>query len=92
MHIFVGFVTNDFHKGIFTNQEIGYALKRDVPRIFLELEESTPEGFLLQEQTLADIDWNNCHKKIIETIKDRFPHLYIPVPTDEDWDNFDLDS
>ena len=86
MHIFIGFVTNDFHKGVFTNQEIGYAHKRGVPRIFLELENSTTKGFVSHEQTLVDIDWNNCHKKIIETIKARVPDLYTPILKEEDID------
>ena len=86
MHIFIGFVTKDFHKGVFTNQEIGYALKRGVPRIFLGLENSTTKGFVSHEQTLVDIDWNNCHKKIIETIKARVPDLYTPIPKEEDDD------
>ena len=86
MHIFIGFVTKDFHKGVFTNQEIGYALKRGVPRIFLGLENSTTKGFVSHEQTLVDIDWNNCHKKIIETIKARFPKLYTPILKEEDID------
>ncbi len=80
MHIFIGIVTDDFHKGSWTDQEIGYAYKRNTPRIFIKLGESDPQGFVSSEQALTNkIKWNNAHINIIEYIKKHCSDLYIPV-------------
>ena len=68
MDIFVGVVTNDFHEGSWTDQEIGYAYKRNIPRIFLKMGVSDPKGFVASEQAITS-DWNNVHTKIIEYLK-----------------------
>ena len=41
MDIFVGIITKNFHSGSWTDQEIGYAYKRGVPRLFIRIGEST---------------------------------------------------
>ena len=52
MEVMLAFVTNDFHKSIWTNQEIGYALGRDVPIIPLKVQSNDPEGFIGVQQAL----------------------------------------
>jgi len=52
MEIMLAFVTDDFHGSTWTNQEIGYALGRNIPIISLRLEKSNPQGFLGSIQAL----------------------------------------
>ena len=68
MHIFIGIVTDDFHEGSWTDQEIGYAYKRKIPRILVKLDNLPPQGFVSSEQALT-ASWSNIHEKIIEQIK-----------------------
>ena len=68
MHIFVGIITDDFHTGSWTDQEIGYAYKRKTPRIFIKIGTSDPQGFVSPEQAL-NANWNNIHTKIIEHLE-----------------------
>ena len=46
------FITDDFHKSVWANQKIGFALACDVPVLSLKLENSDPEGFIGSEQAL----------------------------------------
>ena len=68
MNIFIGFVTNDFHSGSWTNQEIGYAIQRDVCRVFVKLEKQDPEGMVAREQAL-NTEWSNAAKEIIDHLR-----------------------
>ena len=52
MEIMLAFVTDGFHKSVWTNQEIGFALGRNIPILSLKLEETDPEGFTGSEQAL----------------------------------------
>ena len=52
MEIMLAFVTSDFHKSVWTNQEVGYALGCDIPVLSLKLEQSDPEGFISGQQAL----------------------------------------
>ena len=52
MEIMLAFVTDDFHKSVWTNQEIGFALGCNVPILSLKLEETDPKGFIGSEQAL----------------------------------------
>ena len=52
MEAMLAFVTNDFHESIWTNQEIGFALGRDIPIIPLKLQSNDPEGFIGIQQAL----------------------------------------
>ncbi len=52
MEIMLAFVTDDFHKSVWTNQEIGFALARKIPVISLKLEQRDPEGFIDEQQAL----------------------------------------
>ena len=54
-----------------TDQEIGYSYKRGVPRIFVKVGASDPQGFISSEQALS-ANWDNIHIKIIKHL-----HEYI---------------
>lgn len=68
MHIFVGVVTDDFHKGSWTDQEIGYACSRGVPKVFVKIGSDDPKGFVASEQALT-ANWNNLHIRLIEHLE-----------------------
>ena len=68
MDIFIGFVTDEFHQGSWTDQEIGYAYRRDVPRIFVKLENVDPKGFMSTEQAL-ETSWDNVPSAVIEHLR-----------------------
>jgi len=52
MEIMLAFVTDDFHESTWTNQEIGYALGRNIPVVSLKLQQSDPSGFIGNLQAL----------------------------------------
>ena len=52
MEIMLTFVTDDFHQSYWTNQEVGYALARNIPIISLKLEKQDPSGFIADKQAL----------------------------------------
>ena len=52
MEIMLVFLTDDFHESSFTNQEVGYALGRNVPILSLKLGKNDPPGFIGNEQAL----------------------------------------
>ena len=52
MEIMLTFITDDFHKSVWTNQEIGFALARNIPILSLKLQNTDPEGFVSGEQAL----------------------------------------
>ena len=68
MNVFIGVITDDFHKGSWTDQEIGYAYKINTPRIFLKIGTLDPQGFISSEQALHS-NWINAHKKTIEHLQ-----------------------
>ncbi len=68
MHVFVGIVTDDFHTGSWTDQEIGYAYKRKIPRLFIKIGKFDPKGFISSEQAL-NANWGNIHTKIMRHLK-----------------------
>ena len=68
-NIFVGFLTDDFHTGNWTDQEIGYIFGRDnVKRLFLKFGESDPQGFPSSEQAIAT-NWENASKNILDFVQ-----------------------
>ena len=52
MESMLTFITDDFHESEWTDQEIGFALARNVPILSLKLEGSDPTGFIGGEQAL----------------------------------------
>ena len=68
MDVFFGFATDDFHEGSWTDQEIGYAHRRNVPRRFVKLGHKEPKGFVSPEQALTT-NWEQAAGAIIEDLK-----------------------
>ena len=52
MEIMLAFITDNFSKSSWTNQEIGVALGRNIPIISLKLENESPCGFIQTKQAL----------------------------------------
>jgi len=46
MDVLLAFLTDDFHESEWTNQEIGFALGRQIPVVPFKLQESNPRGFI----------------------------------------------
>ena len=57
MEIMLVYLTDDFHESVWTNQEVGFALGRNIPIISLKLELTDPKGFIGEKQALK----NNIH-------------------------------
>ena len=68
MDIFIGFVTDDFQRGGWTDQEIGYAVQRRIPRVFVKLGDQDPVGMVAPEQAL-NADWEDASKRIIAHLR-----------------------
>ena len=67
---FVGLVTDGFHDGGWTDQEVGYSFARaDVRRMFIKLSHSVPEGFASFEQA-ATSDWDHAVDRIGAFVND----------------------
>jgi len=52
MEVLQAFVTDDLHDSIWTNQEIGYALGRNVPVMSLKVQNQDPSGFIGEKQAI----------------------------------------
>ncbi len=52
MEIMLAFITDDFHGSTWTNQEIGFALGRNIPVISLKLQQTDPSGFIGNVQAM----------------------------------------
>jgi hypothetical protein len=57
MEIMLVYLTDDFHESVWTNQEVGFALGRNIPVISLKLGVIDPQGFIGERQALK----NNPH-------------------------------
>ena len=67
MEIMLAFVTGDFHDSIWANQEIGFALGRNIPIVSLKLKKTDPKGFIARQQALK------CGYK---NVADAAPRIY----------------
>ncbi len=67
MELMLTFVTDDFHESYWTNQEIGYALARNIPIISFKLQKKDPAGFIAEKQAL---------KGNIDDLTSSLPKLY----------------
>ena len=67
MEIMLAFVTGDFHDSIWANQEIGFALGRNIPIVSLKLQKGDPKGFIASQQAL---------KCGYEKVADAAPRIY----------------
>jgi hypothetical protein len=52
MEIMLVYLTDDFHESVWTNQEVGFALGRNIPVISLKLGVTDPRGFIGERQAL----------------------------------------
>lgn len=52
MEIMLVYLTDDFHDSVWTNQEVGFALGRNIPIISLKLGVNDPKGFIGIQQAL----------------------------------------
>ena len=52
MEIMLALVTDDFHASVWTNQEVGFALGRNIPIVPLKLQGQDPNGFIAKHQAL----------------------------------------
>ncbi|RUO36938.1 hypothetical protein CWE13_08825 [Aliidiomarina shirensis] len=52
MEVMLVYLTDDFHDSVWTNQEVGFALGRDIPVISLKLGAIDPRGFIGERQAL----------------------------------------
>ena len=68
MDIFIGFLTDDFHGGGWTDQETGYAIHRGVHKVFVKLDDLDPEGMVAREQALC-ADWGNAAEEIFANLR-----------------------
>jgi hypothetical protein len=59
-------ITKDFHESNWTDQEVGFAMRRRVPIIPVRLEQN-PRGFLARIQALS-CNWDNAAHRIVELL------------------------
>ena len=52
MEIMLALVTDDFHESVWTNQELGFALGRNIPIVPLKMQRRDPDGFVGKHQAL----------------------------------------
>lgn len=52
MEILLVFLTDDFHDSEWTNQEVGFALGKNIPILCVKIENCDPTGFLATKQAL----------------------------------------
>ena len=52
MEVLLAFITDDFQESVWTNQEIGFSLAREIPIIPLKLQRQDPSGFISRQQAL----------------------------------------
>lgn len=52
MEVMLAFVSDDFHDSTWVNQEIGFALGRNIPIVSLKLQNTDPSGFIGNIQAL----------------------------------------
>ena len=73
MDAFVPLLTEKFHKSDWTDQEIGYALCRDVPIIPVRLG-TDPYGFIGRFQAITS-GWNKAPLEIVRILVDKDPAM-----------------
>lgn len=67
MNMLVALLTQDFHSGSWTDQEIGFAFGRGVPIIAVKLEGADPKGFIGKFQAVSS-DWASAPKRIAKLL------------------------
>ena len=65
---FVGLITKGFHQSSWTNQEVGIAYWRKIPRMFIEIEiREPPQGLVAREQA-AGGEWMGTRNRTVEWV------------------------
>jgi len=67
MEVMLALITDDFHESSWTNQELGFALGRNIPIITLKLENKAPDGFIGNVQA---IPIRNCYVNGVLDVED----------------------
>jgi hypothetical protein len=79
MEVMLLFITENFNSSAMTNQEIGFALARNVPILSLKFANDPPKGFQISaKQALSGIRVEESVStafKVYETLKENVPHL-----------------
>lgn len=78
MEIMILFITDDFFHNNWTNQEIGFALARNIPILPLKLGTEDPKGFSSSLQALKasiEMPFDTIALKIIEVLRDKYPDV-----------------
>jgi TIR domain len=52
MEVMIAFITDDFHESEWTNQELGFAIGKNIPVVPIKLESKDPAGFIATMQAL----------------------------------------
>ena len=77
MEVMLAFLTDDFHESTWVNQELGFALGRNIPIIPLKLQKSDPKGFINTIQALRGnldnpgVSAANIYKVLAEKLGNR---------------------
>ncbi len=71
MDIFIAYLTSNFYGGIYTNQEVGFALGKGVPILYYSADETDPEGFGSIEQAIKDKKNKGKEEQLIKLISDK---------------------
>ncbi len=81
MELVLALITEDFNESWWTNQEVGFALGRDIPIISIKLAQAPPPGFIYETQaiTLNEIDigpHSTGYLNLLKLIKKKFPEHF----------------
>lgn len=68
MEIMLVYLTDEFHESVWTNQEIGFALGRNIPIISLKLGKTDPKGFIGERQALK-LNPHNMQQTVLDIYK-----------------------
>ncbi|WP_349371173.1 toll/interleukin-1 receptor domain-containing protein [Salinarimonas sp.] len=72
MEVMLVYLTPSFHESVWTNQEVGFALGKDIPIITLKLGATDPRGFIGHEQALrAASDAQETAKRVQRILVDK---------------------
>ena len=69
MHALVALVGDNFHTGNWTDQEVGFALGRNVKVISVKLANTDPKGFIAKSQAITS-SWDGLERKIFSLLID----------------------
>jgi nucleoside 2-deoxyribosyltransferase len=65
---FICFITNDYYESLWTNQEVGFALAKEVPIFLYSFDKTDPKGFRHDVQAIK-----GGYEQLFKCITDNFP-------------------